>query len=94
MGLRQLRDLTALTRLSLDGCSNVTDVGLRELRGLIKLTTLWLNYCTNVTDVGLQHLESLTALTELTIYGTSTTQAGRKALKAALPALVISFIWR
>jgi len=51
------------------------------------LTTLWFSGCTRVTDVGLQHLTSLPALTKLYLGGTSTTQAGRNALRAALPAL-------
>ena len=42
-----------------------------------------------MTDVGLQHLTPLTTLTKLYLGGTSTTQAGRDALKAALPALTI-----
>jgi len=87
--LRELRGLTALTTLDLSYCTHVTDVGVRELRGLTALTTLYLNGCTQVTDVGLQHIKSLTALSGLHLYGTSTTQAGRNALKAALPALTI-----
>ena len=43
----------------------------------------------HVTDVGLQHLSSLMALNTLYVSGTSTTQAGKNALKAALPALTI-----
>jgi hypothetical protein len=88
--LRELRGHTELTELYLTSCSDVTDVGVRELRGLTALFTLSLNYCTNVTNMGLQHLESLTALTKLYLHGTSTTQAGRKALKAALPTVAIS----
>jgi len=64
-------------------------VGVRELRGLTALTHLSLSGCTNMTDVGLQLLSSLTALNTLYIYNTSTTYAGRNALKAALPALTI-----
>ena len=52
---------------------------------------LSLRGCTHVTDAGLQHLMSLTALSRLFLGGTSTTQAGRNALKAALPALTIEF---
>ena len=78
-----------LTELDLAGCTLVTDVGVRELRGLTKLKTLNLSYCTHVTDAGLQHCTSLTALSDLWLYGTSITQAGRNALKAALPALTI-----
>ena len=87
--LRELRDLTSLSTLFLTGCSLVTDVGVRELRGLTALTTLVLRGCTRVTDVGLQHCNSLTALSRLDLYNTSTTQAGRNALKAAFPNLTI-----
>ena len=83
--------LTTLTWLNLERSNNVTDAVLWELRGLTSLTTLYLVDCTEVTDVGLQHLSSLTALTKLSIDGTSTTQAGRNALKTALPALTIPF---
>ena len=85
--LRELRDLTELTALDLHGCTLVTDVGVRALRDLTTLTSLTLSYCTHVTDVGLQHCTSLTALSPLFLYDTSTTQAGRNAIKAALPAL-------
>jgi Leucine-rich repeat (LRR) protein len=91
VGLRELRGLTKLTTLDLHDSSHVTDVGLRELRELTALTTLALSYCTKVTNVGLQNLTSLTALTKLYLYDTSTTQAGRNALKAALPALTIYY---
>ncbi len=87
--LRELRGLTELSELWLYGCTLVTDVGVRELRDLTALRTLGLINCTQVTDAGLQHLMSLTALSVLFLYGTSTTQAGRNALKAALPALNI-----
>jgi len=73
--------------LSVD--DGVTDVGVRELRGLTALTELYLEGCTHVTDVGILHLSSLTKLTNLYLGGTSTTQAGRDALKAALPALKV-----
>ena len=88
-GLRAVGSLTTLTYLNLYNC-NVTDAVLRELRDLTELSKLYLYGCTLVTDVGLQHLTSLTALTKLYLRGTSTTQAGRNALKAALPALTIS----
>jgi hypothetical protein len=85
--LRELRGLTELSTLYLDGCTLVTDVGVRELRDLTALRMLILIGCTHVTDAGLQHLMSLTALSHLFLHGTSTTQAGRNALKAALPVL-------
>jgi Leucine-rich repeat (LRR) protein len=87
--LRELRGLTELSWLYLDRCTLVTDVGVRELRDLTALRTLDLSGCTHVTDAGLQHLMSLTALSQLNLLGTSTTQAGRNALKAVLPALTI-----
>jgi len=87
--LRELRGLTELSTLYLGGCTLVTDVGVRELRDLTALRTLILNNCTHVTDAGLQHLMSLTALFELWLFDTPTTQAGRNALKAALPTLTI-----
>ena len=87
--LRELRGLTELSTLWLAGCTLVTDVGVRELRDLTALRTLSLSNCTHVTDAGLQHLMSLTALSELYLHDTSTTQAGRNALEAALPALII-----
>jgi hypothetical protein len=87
--LRELRGLTDLSTLYLYDCTLVTDVGVRELRDLTALRTLYLNHCTHVTDAGLQHLMSLTALSSLYLWGTSTTRAGRNALKAALPALTI-----
>jgi hypothetical protein len=62
-----------------------------ELRALTALTRLCIDDCSRVTDVGLQHLSSLPALTDLFLYNTSTTQAGRNALKAAMPALNIHF---
>jgi hypothetical protein len=80
--------LTELNELHLHACSLVTDVGMLELRDLSALDTLWLSFFTHVTDVGLQHLTSLTVLTDIDVNETSTTQAGRTALKAALPALV------
>ena len=86
--LRELRDLPALSKLYLN-CTHVTDVGVRELRDLTTITHLGLGGCTHVTDAGLQHCTSLTALSELSLYRTSTTQAGRNSLKAALPALTV-----
>jgi Leucine-rich repeat (LRR) protein len=87
--LRELRGLTELSTLSLFDCTLVTDVGVRELRDLTALRTLDLSDSTHVTDAGLQHLMSLTALSELYLGDTFTSQAGRNALKAALPALTI-----
>ena len=59
---------------------------MRALRGLTKLTELNLRFCSHVSNVGRQHLSSLSALTYLNLSYTTTTQAGRDALTAALPA--------
>jgi len=88
-GLRAVGGLTVLTHLNLDRCANLTDAVLWEPRGHTALTELSLIGCTHVTDTGLQDLLSVTALRRLKLYYTSTTQAGRNALKAALPALTI-----
>jgi hypothetical protein len=88
-GLRWLRDLPALTALNLTHCRSVTNVGLRELRDLTALTWLSLAFCSNVTDVGLEELTSLTSLTQLNLPHCSTTEAGRDALKAAIPGITI-----
>jgi len=40
VGLRELRDLPALSTLFLVDCTHVTDAGLRHLTSLIALTTL------------------------------------------------------
>jgi len=92
-GLRAVGGLTTLTFHNLGYCSNVTDAVLWELRDLTALTELNLDDGNDVTDVGLQHLSSLTSLTKLYLYNTSTTKAGRNALKAALPALTIETRW-
>ena len=68
----------------------LTDTHSLRRPHLTALRTLRLSGCTLVTNAGLQHLMSLTGLSVLFLYGTSTTQAGRNALKAALPALNIS----
>ena len=86
-GLRAVGGLTTLIELYLPRCSNVTDAVLRALSGLPALTELNLNGCTDVTNVGLQHLTSLAALTKLWLSYSISTEAGRDALRDALPAL-------
>jgi F-box/leucine-rich repeat protein 14 len=90
--LRELRGLTELSRLYLGSCTLLTDVGVRELRDLTALRTLSLSGCSHVTDAGLRHLMFLTVLSKLYLRGTSTTRAGRNALKAALPTLTIFYL--
>jgi len=86
--------LPALTSLRLDGVTSLTEDGLRAMGGLTTLDTLYLNGCPNVTDAVLWELRNLNALSHLYLSNTfSTTQAGRDALKAALPALTIDGRW-
>jgi len=70
-------------------CANVNDTVLRDLRHLTALTHLRLSGCWAVTDAGLQHLSSASALTRLCVYNTAVTEAGRNALKAAIPSLCV-----
>ena len=83
--LRELRGLTALSKLNLYNCTNVTSVGLRELRGLTALTFLDLN-------VGLGELRGPIGLTALELIGcTHVTDAGLQHLSCltALTTLVL-----
>jgi len=84
--------LPALSYLSLYGVASLTVDGLRAVLRLTAINTLNLGRCPTVTDAVLWELPGLNALTALHLRGTSTTQAGRNALKAALPALTI-FAW-
>jgi hypothetical protein len=78
-GLEQLKGLTTLTSLSLDG-TKVTDAGLEQLKGLTTLTSLSLDG-TMVTDAGLEHLKGLTQLQDLSLDSTKVTDAGLEHLK-------------
>ena len=55
--LWELRGLTALTKLYLGGCSEVTDVGLQHLSSLTSLTELFL-FGTSTTRVGRNALKT------------------------------------
>ena len=52
-GLENLKGLTKLTELNLEGCKRVTDAGLAHLEGLKSLKTLTLR-STAVTPKGLK----------------------------------------
>ena len=66
VGLRELRDLTALSILHLNYCPSVTDVGLQELTTLTALTRLFVDDC-STSKAG---RDALTAVIPgLTIYG-------------------------
>jgi hypothetical protein len=64
--LEELKGLTSLRQLDVDGCRGVTDAGLEHLQGLNSLE--WLNIShTQVTEAGLEHLKDMTNLEELYI---------------------------
>jgi hypothetical protein len=68
VGLRELRDLTALSNLHLNYCPSVTDVGLQELTTLTALTHLHVYDC-STSKAGRDALEA--AIPGLTIYSSS-----------------------
>ena len=70
VGLRELRDLTALSTLFLSHCPSVTDVGLQELTTLTALTTLYLALYVFGCSTSKAGRDALTAVIPgLTIYG-------------------------
>jgi hypothetical protein len=87
-GMLAVSSMPALISLELHCCDKVTDEGVRAVSSMPALTSLDLTMCDKVTNVGLRELRRLTTLTEL--YGSRTSKAGRDALKAAIPGLVIS----
>ena len=75
-----LKDMTRLTRLTIDPAGGVTDAGLAHLKRMVSLTELRLPR-TQVTDAGLAHLKGLAKLSILEIDGTRVTDAGLENLK-------------
>jgi hypothetical protein len=64
-----LRRLTTLTCLGLDGCSAVTDKEVQTLSSLTGLTSLYLRCCVNITSEALLAVSNLPALTVLYLGG-------------------------
>ena len=87
-GLANIAGFIALTQLHLDG-TGITDAGLVHLKGLAALDYLNL-YNTAVTDDGLKSLDGLKKLKHVYLWQTKVTVAGGKALKSALPELIIN----
>ena len=81
--LEQLKGLTSLRRLNLDG-GEVTDAGLEHLKGLTSLEELDLSH-TQVTDAGLKHLKGLASLEYLGLCCNKVSNEGVKKLQEALP---------
>ncbi len=65
-GLAQLKGITSLKLLTLDGDIHITDAGLEHLKGLENLERLDIE-ASYITDAGLAHLKSLTKLRHLSI---------------------------
>jgi len=87
--LRTLSTCTTLSKLNLSLC-NVTDEGLLAVSTCASLSSLDLSWCRRVTDAGLRTLNALAALTSLDLHNcVSVTEAGKQALRTALPKLTI-----
>ena len=65
-GLAQLKGITSLKLLTLDGDIHISDAGLEHLKGLENLERLFLE-ASYITDTGLAHLKSLRKLRQLSI---------------------------
>lgn len=87
-GLQFLSSLTALQKLALVHCRNLTDRALQHLSNLTALTELGLQGSESLTDEGLRHLEGLAALQHFNLtLCNSLTQQGEQRLRDAIPAL-------
>jgi WD40 repeat protein len=78
--LVHLKAITGVTKISLIGCRNVTDVGLSHMKGMKELTTLYLP-STGVGDSGLEHLKEMPKLTNLYLSETKVGDSGLEHLK-------------
>jgi len=87
--LESLAGMTQLRELDLAGLA-LTDDGMRSLKSLPKLRLLRL-MGTGLTDKSVPYLSRLKALERLNVVDTEVTQAGAKALRAALPGCVVLF---
>jgi Leucine Rich repeat len=85
-GLRHLKGLRQLTRLSL-GDTQVGDKGLANLANLPKLLVLNLN-ATHISNEGLAHLQELPSVSHLFLANARVTDEGMKSLKK-LPKLSV-----
>lgn len=85
VGIRQLKQLTALEKLSLSG-KDVTDDSLETIISLSRLTSLDLSG-TGISDAGLSLLQALHNLVELNLEDTNVTNSGLQRL-AGLSSLL------
>jgi internalin A len=86
-GMKEFLRLEHIENIDLSG-NAVTDAALKNLKGLVNLRTLTLDN-TPVTDACLKDVAEMKDLKNIFLRETKTTEEGRLALKAALPALHI-----
>jgi hypothetical protein len=85
-GLKHVKRMESVTRLSLMVCPRISDAGLLELRGMKKLTQLDLRGCKGITDRGLGYLAGMPQLTWIQLGGCpNVSPAAVKKLQAKLP---------
>jgi hypothetical protein len=89
-GLSQLKRLTQLQILSLDG-TDITDAGLPALRGMSDLEVLDLSG-TKITDASVKALKHLKKLRYVRLDETGVTCAGKDELQLALPDAAIALV--
>ncbi|CUI12957.1 receptor-type protein kinase, putative [Bodo saltans] len=58
---------TSLRILSIEGCSNVTDIGIADVALLTRLESLSCNKCVKISDVGIAKLLPLQRLRHLSL---------------------------
>lgn len=69
-----------VTKLSLRGCTSITDAGLAPLKNFQWLTSLDLCACNRLTDKGLQYIKGFSRLKTLCLHGTQVTGDGLSQL--------------
>lgn len=87
--LKNLLDCQRLRRLTAYQ-TEITDAGLTFLRVHKDLRILHLDDCKGITDAAIPELSQLDGLTELSLTGTSVSESGLQALRAALPRCSIN----
>jgi Leucine-rich repeat (LRR) protein len=87
-GVKNIKDLKALTLLNLSQNGNLTDITLEIISGLTALVTLNLSN-SRVSNAGLHHLKPLQSLRSLYLESCKVTACEIKKLQlAALPNLI------
>lgn len=85
-GLRHVRTMDSVARLSLMACPGISDAGIAELRGMKNLVQLDLRGCTGITDRGLDYIAGMPHLQEVQLGGCPNVSPGAvKELQSKLP---------